>query len=312
MAEETQNQNQVATFDKQLAMAKSVKDLFELPDVKTRAIKGYMATTGNKDGEHRFQQERGAYLEICQQKPDLKSAPMWLHFKVINKVMNNGWSLRDNRLYLQVVKSGDKVVDIKLDPSPAVRREMMERMDTIKEVPEAQVVVKGDIFIEDKLNHKILKHEATEKSLQPDKLENILYAYQRIIYKDNSVKDVVVPHYDLVIAKSKSKIKGDDAGVWQWVAEACKKVATNRAYRLYHKYTGKAVILDEDEDDNTVESDHEEIPNDPEVETAGNYAEEVVDQETGEITEGQMTIADTQQPNVEKKKEKKQKDLLND
>src|ERR1700749_4838543 len=119
MAEEQKTQNQIAAFDQKLAMAKSVKDLFEIPDVKMRAIKGYEATTGSKDGENRFQQERYAYLEIIHQKPELRGAPMWCHFKVITKVMHSGLSLRDNKLYVQAVKKGDQIVDIKVDSSPA-------------------------------------------------------------------------------------------------------------------------------------------------------------------------------------------------
>lgn len=285
MAEE--NKNQIAVFDQKLAMAKSIKDLFEIPDVKTRAIKGYEATTGRKDGENKFQQERYAYLEVVHQKPELREAPMWCHFKVINKVLHNGWSLRDNRIYLQVIKKGDAIVDIKVDPSPAVRREMMALMATVKEVPEAQVVVKGDLFVEDKLNHKILRHEATEKSLQPDNLDNILYSYQRIIYKDGSIKDVVVPHYDLVKAKSKSKIKGD-GGVWEWVAEACKKVATNRAFRLYHRYPDNSVII-EDEEDETVDTSHQDVTHDPEPEYSTTSEGEQVDTDSGEVQEPEVT-----------------------
>lgn len=311
---EGENKNQIATFDQKLATAKSIKDLFEIPDVKENAIRGYRATTGRNDGEARFQQERYAYLEHIHQKPELKGAAMWMHFKVISKVMRNGWSLRDNRIYLQVVKKGDDIVDIKVDPSPAVRREMLEAMRTdtrngirgIKEAPEAQVVVKGDIFIEDKLNHKILKHEATEKSLQPDNLDNILYSYQRIIWEDGKITDVVVPHYDLLKAKSKSKIKGD-GGVWEFVAEACKKTATNRAFRLHHKYANSLEVDDKEEEDDTKDTPHTIIEEPQYTESSGEH----VDKETGEVTEQSSQAEEAkvvQQP--DKKKDKKQYDLL--
>lgn len=302
-------QNQIAAFDQKLAMAKSVKDLFEIPDVKTRAIASYKATTGREDGENKFQQERYAYLDILHQKPELRGVAMWVHFKVISRVMQNGWSLRDNRIYLQPVKRGDDIVDIKVDPSPAVRREMLESMRTdkkngirgIKEAPEAQVVVRGDIFIEDKLNHIITRHESTKDSVQPDKLENIVCSYQRIIWEDGKVSDVVVPNYDLVKAKSKSKIKGD-GGVWEFVAEACKKTATNRAFRLYHKYANNQVILEDD--DETIEATHQ-VVNEPDPTVVTTASGEPVDTNTGEV-----------QTNVEEAKvvteptEKKRKNLL--
>jgi hypothetical protein len=316
MAEEKENKNQIATLDQKMSMAKSVKDLFEIPDVKETAIRGYIATTGRKDGEAKFQQERYAYMEIIHQKPELRGAQMWMHFKVIGKVMRNGWSLRDNRIYLQVVKRGDEIVDIKVDPSPAVRREMLEAMRTdtrngirgIKEVPEAQVVVKGDIFIEDKLNHKILKHEATEKSLQPDNLDNVLYSYQRIIWEDGKINDVVVPHHDLVKAKSKSKIKGE-GGVWEFVAEACKKTATNRAFRLYHKYANSLEVvdkLDKDDDDDTKDTAHTVVDPEPDYTTQSG---EQVDTDTGEVTQ-ELKIEKSEKAEKDKKKDKPQYNLL--
>jgi hypothetical protein len=312
MADEEKPKNQVARLDQQIASAKSVKDLFEMPDIKTRAIKGYEATTGRKDGENRFQQERFAYLEIIHTKPELRGAPMWAHFKVINKVMHSGLSLRDNKLYVQAVKRGDEIVDIKVDPSPAGRREMLEMMPNVKSAPEAQIVLKGDLFLHDKLNNRIIKHEMTEKSETSIKLDNILYSYQRIIWSDNSVTDIVVPHDDLVQAKKKSKIKSTDAGLWvEFPGEASKKTATNRAFNRYHKYPDNAVILDEEEDTkdttHTVVDDYAE----PESQDTNTQSQrEDVDHETGE--ELKVTVAETMEPKDKKKKDKPQLDLLND
>lgn len=311
MAEE--NKNQIAKFDQQLSMAKSVKDLFEITDVKQRAIKGYEATTGRKDGENRFQQERFAYLEIINQKPELKGAPMWTHFKVINKVMHSGLSLRDNKLYLQSISKDNKIVDIKVDPSPAGRREMMELMPNVKKAPEAQVVMEGDEFVYDKLNQKIIKHISTEKSKKDLKLENIVFSYQRIVWSDGSITDVVVPHDDLVSAKKKSKIKSVDAGLWvEFPGEACKKTATNRAFRLYHKYPDNAVMLDsaDDETQTSIDTYHEDVtdPAGYEPEVNSEASAEQVDENTGEVTQAEE--ATKMNENKPEKKEKKQYNLL--
>ncbi len=309
MAEETksENQNQVVAFDKILASAKSPKELFANPNVIDRLVRGYASMNNRKDGVSKVEHERSAYLEILFEKPELRGAPQWVHFKVLNKIMHNNWSLRDNRVYVKAVKRGEEVVDIKVDPSPALRRAMMEQMPTIKEVPEAQVVVRGDIFIEDKLNHIILEHKGTKDSLPQDKLENILYSYQRVIYKDGSIKDVVVPNYDLVKAKSKSKIKGD-GGVWEFVAEACKKTATNRAFRLYHKYPDNSVVFD---DDTVTDTEHEDVTHETIAipENQDQYIQsqsgEQVDTDTGEVQKAE-------EPKVieNDKKSKKQYDLL--
>jgi hypothetical protein len=307
-----QNQNQVMKLDQVIAKAQSVKELFTAPEIIKYAVSGYKSTTGRDDGEHRFQQERMAYLEIVHQKPELRQAPMFAHMKVLNKVMHSGLSLRDNKLYLQAIKKDNEVVDIKVDPSPAGRRQMMEQMPNIKSMPEAQIVLKGDVFLHDKLNNVIIKHEITEKTVTDITIDNILYSYQRIIWSDNSKTDVVVPHDDLVQAKKKSKIKSTDAGLWvEFPGEASKKTATNRAFNRYHKYPDNAVILDEEED--TKDTTHTIVDDyiEPESQDTNTQSQrEDVDHETGE--ELKVTVAETVEPKEKKKKDKPQLDLLND
>jgi len=296
MAEE--NQKPVARLDQQLAQVKNVKDLFAIPDVKQRFIKNFEAVTGRKDGENRLEQEKFAYMEILNEKPELKAAPMFSHFSSLVKAGTTGLSFRDNKLYVQPVKNREgEVVALKVTSSPAGKREQFEMMPNVKEAPEAQVVMKGDIFIYDKLNQRIIKHETTEKTSTEMKLDNILYSYQRIVYKDGSVKDVVVPHDDLVQAKKKSKIKSADAGLWiEFPGEACKKTATNRAFRLYHKYPDNVILYDhEAEEDNTVDGSHE-------IEIPENQIPQNVDQDSGEVYEAEQEPAQKEEPKVEKKK----------
>src|SRR5690606_9390852 len=183
MAEQTsKSQNQLTKFDQALATTRNVKDLFSIPDVKDRYIKNYQAVTGRTDGQNRLEQERFAYLEILNDKPELKGAPMWSHFSAILKSATTGLSFRDGKLYVQPVKNRDgNIVSLKVDPSPAGRREMLEMMSTVVEAPEAQVVYKGDKFVFDKLNQKILEHISSDKQPE-DKLENVICAYQRIVY----------------------------------------------------------------------------------------------------------------------------------
>lgn len=304
-------QNQLANFDQVVALAKSPKELFELTPVQERFIKNFEAQTGRKDGENRLAQEKYAYLEMLHEKPELRGAPMWSHFSAILKAATTGLSWRNKRLYAQPIKKDGVITGIKVDPSPAGRREMLEMMRTVEEAPEAQVVCKGDIFIWDKLNQLIIKHEMTEKSVQPDKLENVLYSYQRIKFKSGKIKDVVVTYDALVKAKSKSKIKGD-GGVWEFVEEACKKTATNRAFDRYHKYNDYVVLLDGDEANETDEENdkitsHEDVTGIPDVSAT-------VDTDTGEVK-----TEPKQEPKVEEAKivstpdkKKQQMNLLDD
>lgn len=300
MPEEVKKQqNPLAKFDQQMMTATSVKDLFSLPDVKDRFIKNYEAVTSRKDGANRLEQERMAYMEKLNDFPELKKAPMWSHFSALLKAGTTGLSFRDNKLYVQAVKNREGVITgLKVDPSPAGRREMMEFMPNVKKVPQAQVVMKGDLFVYDKLNEKIIKHETTEKSLTEDKLENVVCAYQRIIWKDGTVSDVVVPQSDLLRARAKTKTTNWESGVWHWNAEACKKVATKRAHRLYHKYPDNVILYsnDKDTDDgDTSDVDSVDVTGetsyvDPDMASGNTVAPEDlnppadnVDRETGEV-----------------------------
>lgn len=310
---ETKSQNQLTKFDQALATTKSVKDLFSLPDVKERYIRNFQAVTNRKDGENRLEQERFAYMEILNDKPELRGAPMWSHFSALLKSATTGLSFRDGKLYVQPVKNRDgNIVSLKVDPSPAGRREMLEMMPTVKKAPEAQVVYKGDKFVFDKLNQKILEHISSDKQPE-DKLENVICAYQRIVYNDNSVVDTVVFQDDLKKAKAKSKVKNPDTdGVWLFNAEACKKVATKRAFRLYHKYPDNVVIYDKetsgDEDDDTSDITHTELGSgypEPEESFQPNTGSEQVDYDTGEVHEPEVM-------HEEPKKPRKTKNLLDE
>lgn len=312
MADEQKSQNQLTKFDQALATVKSVKDLFSVPDVKERYIRNFQAVTNRKDGENRLEQERFAYMEILNDKPELRSAPMWAHFSALLKSATTGLSFRDGKLYVQPVKNREgNIVSLKVDPSPAGRREMLEMMPTVKKAPEAQVVYKGDKFVFDKLNQKILEHISSEKQPE-DKLENTVCSYQRIIYKDGSVVDTVVFQDDLKKAKAKSKVKNPDTdGVWLFNAEACKKVATKRAFRLYHKYPDNVVIYDkdkEDEDDDTSDIGHTELgasyPEQQESFQPNSGDGVTVDTDTGEVHEPEVIQED--------KKKKPQRNLLDD
>lgn len=254
--------SKIAKFEQALQQAKSVKELFAVPDVKERFIKNFEAVTGRKDGENRLEQEKFAYLEILNDKPELRGAPMFSHFAALVKAGTTGLSFRDNKLYVQGIKKDNVVVALKVTSSPAGKREQIEMMKTVKNCPEPVLVMKGDVFIVDKRNHVVREHYSTDKSADKVTLDNIVAAYQTINYKDGTSVDVVIAHDELMKARSKSKTK--EGGPWiDWPGEMAKKVATNRAYRLYHKYPDNVVIYDNDNESLAAEdSDYEVQPTD--------------------------------------------------
>jgi len=280
----TENKNQLVSLQNKLASAGTAKAVFELKEVEERFIKNYEAVTGRKDGSNRLEQEKFAYLQRVADNPDLRNVDPFYHYSALIHAGTTGLSFRDNQLYL--IPNG-KV--LKVQSSPAAKRYQLELMPEVDSAPEAIVVMVGDHFVHDKLNSVVKEHYTTEKSSESLKLENIRAVYQRIKYKSGKVVDVVVYKDDLVKAKGKSRMKSDQ-GLWeQWPAEAAKKTATNRAFRLYHKYPDNTVVfanIEANEETNDV--NHEDV-----VPTSVN---ESVNEDTGEVlTEEAAVIAEVEE-----------------
>ena len=274
----------LTAIEKQLNEPKNIKGMMQLPMVQERFIKNYEAVTGKKDGQARFESEVFAFMEILNDKQDLAKADRFSIFAAIVKAGTTGLSFRDNRLY--VMPGANNTV--KVQSSPAGKREMMEMMSDVKKCPEPQVVLKGDKFVVDKLNNIIKEHSTTEKSATEATLDNIVCSYQRLFYKNGDIVDVIVPHADLLKARAKSKIKGD-AGVWgDFPAEAAKKTATNRMFNKYHKYPQNVITYgaDADKEDDTQETTYTE------QQVVQQPSGDKVDTSSGEVVEEAKIVND--------------------
>lgn len=270
---ERQQQTALQMIEQKLQAAPNLKSALLMPMVEQRFIADYKASTQKDDGKVKYASEMLAYMEIVTEKPELASAERWQHFAAIVKVGRTGLSLRGGGdLYVYPGKNNT----IKVEPTPAGRRKQMEGMKDIKRFPEAQIVMKGDIFVHDRLNNIIKAHETTEKSKpQSNNLDEVVASYQRIYWQNGIIEDIVVYHADLVQAKAKSPAQ--QAGLWQKFSdEACKKTATKRAHRLYHKYPdGVMTSQIEEEEEETQDVTHTNV----------DFMGDKVDTTTGEIVE---------------------------
>lgn len=254
-------------IEDQLIKAPNLKSALQLDFVQERFIANYKAVSGREDGESKFQSEMFAYMEIIHDNPDLAKAERFSHFAALIKCGYTGLSFRDNKLYVMPGKNNT----IKVDTSPAGKREQMEMMKEILQAPEAQVVMKGDKFIHDKLNHRVTVHETTDNSQSKITLDNIVASYQEIQWKDGRIKHVVVYHDDLLKARAKSPAKSEQSFWATYPGEAAKKVSTKRAFRLYHKYPDNIVTFSKD-----IDKDEEEETKDiPHIEEQQPQSEEV-------------------------------------
>lgn len=217
---------QLANIEQQLANAGSLKAALSMDFVQKTFINNYEKITGNKDGESKFQEEVFALMELANENPNIARCTRFSMFAALVKAGATGLSFRDQRLY--AIPYGDT---LKVQISTHGKRELMSRMPDVKRVYEAQCVVRGDTFEHDKINNKVVLHVG--KNANPLTIDNILASYVRIEFRDKSVIDVVVYAEDIKAAKSKSKAQN---GPWKdFPGEMAKKVAYNRAYKLYYQ-----------------------------------------------------------------------------
>ena len=251
----------------ELSKARSVKEALQVGFVRERFVKNYEAITGRKDGDNRFQAEVFHYLDLIQDNQKLKDADRFSHFAAIVKAGTTGLSFgKEGQLYPILYGT---VVKVQIGAHG--KRELLRRMPNVKHIGEGQVVMKGDEFKHDKANNKIVTHipADAEKALT---LDNIRAAYFRIIWKDGDFTDIVVYHDEIIKAKSKSKMQGDNSTWMQWPGQMAVKVAYNRGYKLYYSPPQTEVAdikgfdVDDDDEEVTIPVTKKEEP--PHIEDA--------------------------------------------
>ena len=246
-----------------LEKAKSPKEIFTIDFVQDRAIKNYQAVTGRKDGSNWYQGEVLAIMDIIAQKPDYAKADKMSIWGCLMTAGRKGLSIADGHMDLVPYNKG---AILKAEPNYKGLRKQMHDMEEIKFIHEAQVVWESDVFVHDKLNNRISKHES-ESVPKDTSLNNIKCAYVRIEFKDGHIADVVMYKHELLVAKNKSKNKFED-GPWNVTpGEMCKKSVLKRANKIYYNKTQAEIADDEfskfkgddDEPETTVETTHEEV-----------------------------------------------------
>lgn len=216
---------------KQVNTAPTLKDA--IAKAQDRWAKNYELVTGKKDGKQRFETEFLNYLDIVADKPDLaKVTDKFSHFTAVMKAASTGLSFKSDGHLYPIVYGGK----IKVQIGAHGKREMLRQMKEVKMVYEGQVVYKGDAFKHDKLNNRVIEHSTTDKSVNSNKLDDILAAYTRIEFMDGRMVDVVVYREEILKAMAASKNKGPGS-VWEtWPGQMSVKVSYHRAKKLYHRY----------------------------------------------------------------------------
>lgn len=270
--------SQLSKIENQLQKAPNLKAALSLDFVQDTFVKNYEKMTGRKDGLTRFHGEVFALMDIARENDKIAKCDRFSFFAALVKAGGTGLSFMDNKLY--AIPYGNT---LKVQVSTHGKRELLGRMPCVKIVHEGQYVLAGDTFKHDKVNNRIAEHISKEGVKLT--LENIVAAYVRIEYTDKSVIDVVVYKDDILAAKKKSKAQS--GGPWfDFPGEMAKKVAYNRAYKIY--YQKPEGIVDFANETEGEEVGYTEMPDDTpvtETEEAEQVTAEVVDTETGEVTQ---------------------------
>jgi phage RecT family recombinase len=272
--------SQLSKIENQLQKAGSLKAALSLDFVQDTFVKNYENITGRKDGLTRFQGEVFALMDIARDNDKIAKCDRFSFFAALVKAGGTGLSFMDNKLY--AIPYGNT---LKIQISTHGKRELLGRVPGVKRVHEGQYVLAGDNFKHDKMNNRVIEHIAKEGVKLS--IENITASYVRIEYNDGSVSDVVVYKDDILAAKKKSKAQ--NGGPWfDFPGEMAKKVAYNRAYKIY--YQKPEGIVDFANEIEGEDISHTEMPDDTPTTAEASQDEpeevtaEIVDEDTGEVT----------------------------
>src|SRR5678815_5605430 len=161
-------------MDQALVAAPSVKAAIQLPFVREMVIKNYQAITGRKDGENYFATQVFEFLTIMNEKPDLQKCDRFSMMAALVKTASMGLSLQDG--HVDLIKYGNI---LKAARNYKGDREQLRRMQEIDFIGEGVLVMKGEKFVWDKQNNRVVEHLAGDDD-PSIKLDNIRYAYVRI------------------------------------------------------------------------------------------------------------------------------------
>lgn len=259
MSDEKKVMNPLRKLEQEVSVAKNVKDILKISLLSDRYIANYQAVSGRKDGRERFEREAFAFIDLVNSKPEIMECDPFSIMAGFIKASTTGCSFTDGKLsvYPRGVKQKDGSFKKMLVVSPDAhgKREMLERMPTIKEIVEGVVVYNKDKFVYDAKNKKVITHEQEFPSPAPSE-ETVKGAYCTVMFTDGTSKEVVLTLHELKAARSKSpnvsyiekdgqNVKVRDGGeLWnKFYGEACKKSTYNRAFKIYHKLPETAMTF---------------------------------------------------------------------
>lgn len=309
MSTQVTKTNPVKALELQIQAAKNVKDLLAIDVIKDRHMKNYMAVTGASVAAAASKYERDvfSFMEKVNANPELMQCDPFSVFAAFVKVGSYG--IAPEKIYLRPQgvkqKDGSYKQMMKVDPDPFGKKEMLEKMSTIKRVNDPVLVFTKDTFSYSPKTKQVTKHEVAFPLPKPSE-ETVMAVYVTVDWADGRSQDYLLTLEELKTRRAKSQMK-EGGQLWQQhYGEAAKKSVINYLFKVEYKQPDAVVLYKqyeapEEEETKTIEVQE----SDPTVIAQTESVEEFrpdVNETTGEVYE---------QPEVIKgKKDKKDQELF--
>lgn len=293
--------NPLKALEQAVANAREIKDIVKIDSVKNRHIANYEAITGRTDGMQNYEKEAFALIQLANNKPEIMECDPFSIMAGFIRASSYGLSIDSGKLsiYKQGVKIKNKdgsenwkqVLVVK--PDAHGKKELLQRMPSVKRMDEGVVVFKNDTFKVDPRKKVVTVHEQAFPVPAASK-DTVIAAYVTIHFTDGHTEDVWVSIDEIEKARAKSKLP--DGMMWKdHYGEACKKTVYNRAYKV-HYIQPDSVVLYKQYETKESESEYEEAeihepsneniaePSQANAETVEEFRPDVNEQ-TGEVYE---------------------------
>lgn len=288
--------NPIKALEQQISVAKNIKDLLAIDAVKNRHIANYQAVTNRIDGISKYERDVFSFMEKVNANPDLLQCDPFSVFAAFVKVGSYGVSA--DRIYLRSQgvkqKDGSYKQMMKVDPDPFAKKEMLERMTTIKRINDPVLVFNKDQFSYSPKQKIVTKHEITFPVPRPSE-ETIMAVYVTVDWADGRSQDYILSLEELKIRRSKSTMK-EGGQLWQThYGEAAKKSVINYVFKVEYKQPDAVILYKQyeapEEEEKTIDLPAQEEVADPTLVAQGETAEfrADVNENTGEVYEPEVT-----------------------
>lgn len=297
---QVQRVNPVKALETAIQSARSTNEVLLIPAVKDRYIKNYEMATGNPDGAAKYERDKFAFIEKVNANPELMNCDPLSIMASFMKLATYG--VHPDKIYLQ--PQGAKQKDntykqfMKVSLDPFGKKEVLERMSTIKRVEDPQLVFNEDEFEVDPRAKRVTVHKSKFPLPKPSEA-TVKAVYVTVVFADDRERDYWLSLEELKIRRSKSKMNGGGELWGTHYGEAAKKSVINYLYKSEYKAPETNKLFPKYED--AVEIDHEEettqtVETIPATPVTGDGFMPNVNEQTGEVYEPAQVVKKKEEP----------------